>query len=275
MVRRVSEVAAEDGSVLGHLELLSGGHPFLAEVLLCEACDSLSQAKDNSQYVDSEAIDLALFAQAQEFTAQYRLLHDLLQADGVFETLTQLAIGPIWRPIDVHFKNLLMNYGLLRRSPEGSAYATFSQHFLEYLRLIDRTTPTWALLGQTECQLRDFIATTMVKHLGTGWMSADSVKNLFERCAESQRREENRFGNAGSVNLIDYAYISDLTNIVTSNFAIFCSALHMPKRDLVDSLESIKTVRNPAAHFRAVPEQIVQKAEVACRTLLAAINSAQ
>jgi hypothetical protein len=87
----------------GHEALwrITGGHPFLAEVVMCEAVEN------GESHLDDKSIESAQHLQSHEFTHHYRQLANLLSYDEMFEALCELAVGPQWRPIAPHTVSLL------------------------------------------------------------------------------------------------------------------------------------------------------------------------
>ncbi len=74
----------------------TGGHPFLAEVVMCEAIEM------GPTHIDYRAMESAQHAQSHEFTNHYRQLTVLLAQDGMFEAMCELVVGPRWRSIPPH-----------------------------------------------------------------------------------------------------------------------------------------------------------------------------
>lgn len=251
---------------------ITGGHPFLAEVVMCEAVDK------GDLHLDDKSIEDAQHAQSHEFTNQYRQLASLLSHGEMFEAMCEMLVGPQWRPIPPHTVCLLKHYGVLRSS-NGAAGGVkcMSQHFMEYLGLLTRTTPTWVLLGDAERQLRYLVQDRMVDAYGQDWF--DELRKKFPRMSDAldklvqQRiREKRMFGDAASDFILDYAYIGDLNNLVIAEWEKYRSVFGGDKTEWQRRLQDIMKVRNPMAHHRPVPADVLQEAERSCKTLLSRLS---
>lgn len=252
---------------------ITGGHPFLAEVVMCEAVEK------SHPNLDSASIESAQYAQSHEFTNQYRQLASLLSHENMFEVLCELAVGPKWRPIDAHIVCLLKHYGILRSSDEtAGGVECMSQHFRDYLTLLTRTTPSWVLLGDTERQLRSFIQDRMIGAYGNEWFNELQKKHLqlaqaLGKLLQQRDREKQMFGDAASDFILDYAYISDLKDLIFAEWNRCESIFGGSKSDWQKKFQDIVKARNPMAHHRPVPADVLQEAERSCKSLLAKLKS--
>lgn len=251
---------------------ITGGHPFLAEVVMCEAVD-----KDVAQ-LNSLHIDEAQHAQSHEFTNQYRQLAHLLSHDEMFEAMCDLAVGPRWRSISPHTVSILKHYGVLRSSDEGAGgLVCMSQHFKDYLVLLTRTTPSWVLLGDAERQLRYLVQDRMVDDYGMNWF--EELRKKFPKLSDkldvllAQRsREKQMFGDAASDFILDYTYIGDLKDLIFNEWEKYRSVLGGTKADWEKRFQDIVKVRNPMAHHRPIPADVLQDAERSCKVLLSRLR---
>jgi hypothetical protein len=253
---------------------LTGGHPFLAEVVMCEAFEK------NSDHLDARRIEEAQHDQAHEFTNQYRQLQRLLSHESLFETLCELVVGPRWRPLDPHVVCLLKHYGLIKSVNEAEGRVEcMSSHFKEYLALLTRTTPTWFLLGDVERQLRYLISDRMYQSFGDNWvdqiikkhpqkLSDKDGTHCLVRLNKQREREKQSFGDAASEYLLDYAYIGDLQKLIMVEWILFRDTLSGAKNEWDKRFEDVKRIRNPMAHHRPVPSDILQSAEKSCQVFL-------
>ena len=251
---------------------ITGGHPFLAEVVMCEAVE-----RGGSQLGD-KLIESAQHAQSHEFTNQYRQLASLLSHENMFEAMCELVVGPQWRPIAPHTVSILKHYGVLRSMCDvGGGIECMSQHFKDYLVLLTRTTPSWTLLGDTERQLRYLIQDRMVDAYGADWF--EELKKKFPRMTvaldklvKQRVREVQMFGDAASDFILDYAYIGDLKDMVFADWERYRSTLGGAKGDWEKRFQVIMKVRNPMAHHRHVPVDVLQDAEHSCKALLSRLS---
>lgn len=247
---------------------ITGGHPFLAEVVMCEAVD------EGDSLLDDRSIEVAQHKQSHEFTNQYRQLTNLLSHDRMFEALCELVVGPRWRPIEPHTVCLLKHYGILRSSDEtAGGVECISQHLREYLALLTRATPSWVLLGDAERQLRYLVQDRMVDVYGENWFEELQKKlprmsDALDKLVQQRVREKRMFGDAASDFILDYAYISDLKDLVFAEWEKYRSVLGGAKAEWEKRFQDIMKVRNPMAHHRSVPADVLQEAERSCKALL-------
>ena len=247
---------------------LTGGHPFLAEVVMCEAVEN------GESRINDKSIESAQHAQSHEFTNQYRQLASLLSHEGMFEALCELTVGPQWRSISPHTVSLLKHYGLLRSiDTVAGGVECMSQHFKDYLALLTRTTPSWVLLGDTERQLRYLIQDRMIETYGEDWFEElrrryPRMSDALEKLVQQRVREKRVFGDAASDLILDYAYIADLKDLIFSEWEKYRPILGGAKADWERRFQDITKVRNPMAHHRPIPADVLQDAERSCKTLL-------
>jgi len=253
---------------------ITGGHPFLAEVVMCEAVEK----EKCSRTLDNTSIENAQHVQAHEFTNQYRLLGSLLSHEEMFETLCELVVGPNWRPIAPHVMCLLKHYGLLRSGEEHSGCVEcMSQHFRDYLALLTRATPSWVLLGDAERQLRYLIQDRMVDEYGNNWFEElqkrhPKLNDALHKLVQQRIREKQMFGDAASDFILDYAYIGDLKDMVFAEWEKYRTVLGSTKAGWEKRFQDVMKVRNPMAHHRPVPADVLQEAERSCKTLLSRLK---
>lgn len=247
---------------------ITGGHPFLAEVVMCEAVE------EGNSHLDDRAIESAQHAQSHEFTNQYRQLSSLLSHEEMFEAMCELVVGPQWRPIAPHTVCLLKHYGVLRSIDEAAGgVECMSQHFRDYLALITRATPSWVLLGDAERQLRYLVHDRMAEAYGEDWFEElkrklPKLNDALDKLVQQRVREKRMFGDAASDFILDYAYIGDLKDLVFAEWDKYRSFLGGAKADWERRFQDIMRVRNPMAHHRPVPSDILQEAERSCKSLL-------
>ncbi|WP_295389693.1 AAA family ATPase [uncultured Thiodictyon sp.] len=251
---------------------ITGGHPFLAEVVMCEAVEK------NNSHLSDKSIKDAQHAQSHEFTNQYRQLESLLAHDKMFEAMCELVVGPRWRAIAPHTECLLKHYGILLSSDVVSgSVACMSEHFRDYLVLLTRMTPSWLLLGDAERQLRYLVQDRMVLAYGENWF--DELQKKLPRLSaalakliEQRIREKRMFGDAASDFILDYAYISDLKDFVFAEWEQYRSILGGAKAEWDRRFQDIIRARNPMAHHRPIPADFLQEAERSCRILLSRLK---
>ncbi|MEA3641648.1 MAG: AAA family ATPase [Lamprobacter sp.] len=247
---------------------ITGGHPFLAEVVMCEAVEM------GHPHLNNASIESAQYAQSHEFTNQYHQLASLLSHGEMFEALCELVVGPKWRPIEPHTICLFKHYGVVRSSDEAAGgVECISQHFRDYLALLTRTTPSWVLLGDAERQLRILVLDRMFDLCGENWFEDLQKKHpklsvALERLVDQKVREKRMFGDAASDFILDYAYIGDLKDLIFAEWERFRSVFGGAKSDWERRFQDIMKIRNPMAHHRPVPADVLQEAERSCKALI-------
>ncbi|MCL4201882.1 MAG: hypothetical protein KJ000_05265 [Pirellulaceae bacterium] len=255
-------------SALGMLWKLTGGHPYLAEVLMCEAVDM------GMRTIDECTIQTAQSAQSHEFTNQYRQLGNMLREEGMFDALCELVVGPQWRTIPPHTICLIKHYGLLRSTASSEeGVECMSEHLRDFLALYSRSTPPWALLGEAERQLRYIVQDRMVETYGDNWFEDvkrrhQKLQEALDRLAQQRVREKKMFGDAASDFILDYAYIGDLKDLIFAEWEKFRPAFGGAKADWERRFQDVMKVRNPMAHHRAVPADVLLDAERSCKAIL-------
>jgi len=261
-----------DQEAMDSLWNLTGGHPFLAEVVMCEAVEK------KTSNLDPTAIENAQHKQSHEFTNQYRQLQSLLSQEIMFEALCELVVGPRWRSIDPHVMCLLKHYGLIRsRNETDGVVECMSQHFKEFLNHLTRITPTWVLLGKVEQQLRYLVLDRMHEAYSENWLNEVSekhpkLKEALEKLVNQKLREKKLFGDAASDYVLDYAYIGDLKDLIFAEWDRYRSLLGGTKSEWEKRFQDIMKVRNPMAHHRPVPADILQDAEKSCESFLGRLS---
>ena len=242
----------------------TGGHPFLAEVVMCEAMETANTR------INEDSIEDAQHIQAHEFTNQYRQLQGLLSDESMFDSLSELVVGPRWRPINAHVVSLLKNYGLIRATnqTEGNIDC-MSEHLKEYLIQHTRMTPTWALIGETEKQLRNLVLDRMNESFGLDWINKvkttypkltnrDGV-HLVDRLISQRLREKKLFGDAASDYILDYAYFSDLNDLVFVDWDRYRSVLCGTKDEWKKRFQDVMKVTKPHGSSSACASEYPSK----------------
>lgn len=261
-----------DNSGQNALWRITGGHPYLAEVVMCEAVEQ------NTPILNNTIIESAQYTQSLEFTTQYRQLSLLLSYEEMFATMCELIIGPRWRAISPYNISTLKHYGILRSSDDpAGGLDCMSEHLRDYLALINRTMPSWVLLGDTEQQLRSLIQDRMYEAYGAEWFETIRSKHTkllsaLDKLLDQRLKEKKMFGAAASEFILDYAYIGDLKNLIFVEWEAYRSLLGGSKADWEKRFQDVMRVRNPMAHHRPVPADVLQEAELSCKAILGRLN---
>lgn len=255
-----------------------GGYPYLLDMLGCE----IIEIYQKDQEVD---VEKAVAQISQALFGHYDHIVDLLKEDGNLDGLIQILFGPV---IDVKQEtvNEFLGYGLIRESDDGT-YSGFSEHFHDFLRLIERKNSggdLWPAWRNTEKALRQFITTAMLEEYGESWVEELEKKHprfhkenrktkepgVFEQCRFAQQKDIRIFGNRASQNLIDYTYPQTLFEIIFAEWKIFEDTFGNSKQHWSQRAEHLSKIRNPLAHNRdeSFREYELQIAEGYCREIL-------
>lgn len=110
----------------------TGGHPYLAELLLCEAVDQQPTSFDRA------AFELAYQAQEDAFTSFYRHLEKLFTYDNLFHHFREwLARRPPRIP-PPYVPSVLQAYGLVKRKSNSDDVECMSGDLYRYLGLLQQ-----------------------------------------------------------------------------------------------------------------------------------------
>ena len=242
----------------------TGGHPWLAEMILCRAWDT------SSMHLGFESSVCDIFS-------HYEHLRDLLTEEKLFEQLIQIAVGPNWS-IRPGAAELLCRYGILHKDTATGAYIGWSQHFQAYLERCTRETPIWQIWAETETLLRAFVEDALFASYGESWEEAvvlrhKSLESVFKDCNERKAQEKKKFGLAASERLLDYSYPMDLWSIISHEWTNgFHKKLRNSKIYWNVRFEMLSRVRTPAAHNRAIPASDVSIANGYCQELYSVLS---
>lgn len=251
----------------------TGGHPFLAEIIMCEALEKMGEGISSPEIEDAQNL------QAHEFTNYYNQLNKMFSKNNMFDYFREIVVGPQWRDVDVHTMTLFKHYGLLKshKDQNNDEQICISAHFEEYLKLLSRITPSWMLLGETEKQLRIIVNDRMHAIYGKDWLDFIFSKNnqrfyILEKLQGQMKKEKKIFGDEASSYLLDYSYISDLKQIISQEWDNFSPIIGRSKSEWNELLKPIMEIRNPIAHHRQIPADKLRQAELACESVQAILN---
>jgi hypothetical protein len=253
---------------LNTLWYYTGGHPYLAEMVLYRSWDSHS-------------VESGFKASIGDIFDYYENLRALLTADGLFEQLLQAVIGPAWKPKTEAIEKLA-RYGLINKIDEPEiAFAAWSEHFYQYLGKCSREAPIWELWSETEIELRKFIDGICRRQHGQDWLMSLVQQNkgnlqiILDDLLKKMNSDKRVFGNNASDRLLDYSYPMQLWDIISAEWNIFRPVLKRDKSYWRERFELLASIRNPHAHNRGfvVPECKINLAEVYCKEILNAINN--
>ncbi|MEA3357058.1 MAG: Swt1 family HEPN domain-containing protein [Patescibacteria group bacterium] len=242
------------------------GHPYLLEMLGYEIVEIFRE----EQKVD---VDETMRRIEQSFVDHYDHVVELLREDGSFNKLLQILFGPV---VDAKRTDVdkFLKYGLIKAGSQGVCVG-FSEHFHNFLNMVQRDVDLWPIWSDAEKMLRHLITNTMLSHYGDLWIAKlekahPKLKVIFDRCREAQKKEEKAFGSRAADNLIDFTYPQDLFAIIFAEWNIFNSIFGKDKNYWDQRNQLLAKIRNPLAHNRddALDEYERQIAEGYCKEIL-------
>nr|VFK30912.1 MAG: AAA ATPase domain-containing protein [Candidatus Kentron sp. MB] len=259
------QVSQEDKALL---LWYTGGHPYLAEMILCHGWDDRS-------------VVAGFDASLSEILDHYRRLRNLLEEDKLFDQLVQATVGPHWS-LRLEDVERLVQYGIMRRIPVpegGHRFQAWSGHFQEFLEKCAREKPVWDLWRETETGLRDLIESVYTEKSGQNWQSIlrkrheKSLGEMFSKCESAMAKEQKNFGLSASDRLLDYTYPMDLWTMISVEWQHFRDILDRDKKYWGERFSLLAKIRTPIAHSReSIPEHDLTAAQSYCQELLACIN---
>ena len=226
-----------------------GGYPYLLDMLGCEIIEICQKGQETN-------VEQAVSQIAQSLFGHYHHIVDLLEEDGSLDGLLQILFGPV---IDVRQEtvNEFLGYGLIQETDVGT-YVGFSEHFHDFLQLIERKSggsDLWPIWRDTEQGLRQFIAAIMFEEYGVRWVQQlekkhSQFQSVFDQCRIAQQKDERVFGNHASQNLIDYTYPHDLFRIIFAEWNSFKDTFGRDKPYWDQRAQFLSKIRTPLAHNR-------------------------
>ncbi|MCB9609781.1 MAG: ATP-binding protein [Polyangiaceae bacterium] len=263
--RRAGNLLSDAGTPQDVWEL-TGGHPYLAEMVLCHA-------------VDRGSVEAGWRACLAEFFVFYGHLRKLLAEDDLFSPLIQVAVGPEWSIRQGAVERLLA-YGLIRPVDRGvdHGYRGWSAHFQEYLEKQSRETSSWELWSETERALRGLIEATFIRQYDDEWIERlakkhSAIRTVVADWQDKRERERRQFGAQAAESLLSYAYPKELELLLFKEWELFQPRLGKDKTYWSQRFNLLSSFRNPTAHNREVPHFLVKEAGAYCEEILALIQS--
>lgn len=240
--------AAEAPGPVDRLAELTGGHPYLASVLLDRVCSAGVPGGSLKVAIDRHATPLPA-----EFQYYYRDLEDLLRTDGRLRAILEVVLGPQLE-VTPEDAQILLQQGLL--VVRGDTYRAFSEDFQHYLTVIGRSLGHWDNWMAVEQRVRDLVESGFIARYGEDWEGGlrkargPKVAPLLDRCAELRDRELRTYGDRASVRLLDFTYPRDLYDLMASHWDVFGKLLGRDKAYWEVRFALLAKVRNPMVHNR-------------------------
>lgn len=282
-----------------------GGHPFLLEMLGYEIVERF---RANQQ----DDVDSAARAVEQALHHYMTTITEMLREYGLLQHLLQLLFSE-QAPVRQTDLDTLRGYGFIQETVPYVAFSARYQTFLRSLEReanvaeparretvklpetmwmsiatggVEELPDLWVIWRKTEKTLRAVLNSLLQNFYGVHWVeqveSADpmlfmdeSNKNLFQRCREFQRKEEQIWGGRASRNLLDYTSPSELFALVFSQWHIFQLVFGRDVPYWRQRSELLTKIRAPLAHNReeVISDEERRAAEEYCREILTALST--
>jgi hypothetical protein len=257
-------VVSEEDSQLLHF--YTGGHPYLAEMVLCRAWSERSVAK-------------GAVPSLGDIFDYYEHVRKILEEDGLFDQLLQIAVGPRFS-LRAGSVERLLRFGVLRTTGQGGCFRAWADHYQSYLEKCVRDAPLISLWKETEISVRNFVSAVYSGALGAGWIDIlrrrhKNLGAIINRCDEMMKKERENFGHSESVTVLYYTYPMELWEFVTAEWPLFRGQLGRTKDYWSQRFAHLSKVRTPTAHNRDIvlaPHEI-KLAEAYCEELISIISS--
>lgn len=227
---------------------LTGGHPYLASVLLDRAYSG-THGGPGSLLDELEALSQAMPA---EFHYYYRDLEELLRTDGRLRALLEVVLGPqlVVTPDDAQ---ALLQQGLIRIRDD--TYRAFSDDFQQHLMLVGRSLSHWDAWMTVEQRLRGLVDSSFEERYGIGWLAKvreqrPKLVPMLDKCEGLRDREVHAFGPRASERILDFTYPRDLFDLMASHWDVFGKLLKKDKNYWNERFSLLAKVRNPMVHNR-------------------------
>jgi hypothetical protein len=244
------------------LRRCTGGHPFLAEMVLSNSWEERAIASGVKMSVG------ALFD-------YYEQVRRLLREEGLFDDLLQITVGPRW-DVKAMAIEYLARYRVVRGTTTGEdhMYRGFSEHFNGYLERCAREAPAWSVWSETEKALRALVEAVCYEAFGTAWIETlgrrnTSIRALVDGCRQRYESERRAFGSVPKATLLDFTYPGQLWQIIAAEWALFGRVLGHDRQYWSERFALLGRIRNPIAHNReGVPEHLIAISQGYCREIL-------
>lgn len=251
----------------------TGGHPFLIEMLLCSA---VNLANKNQEKISCNLFRVAIDICLYEIYNYYRSLETFLNDwhKDSWKSLCDYTVGPLIEKIDERIIDGLRCYGLIRDKAKHWGIG-FSEHFQDYIAHKRRNMPIWPMIGDIEYKMRHIIKMYLQERYGETWrmevQENDSFyKQLFDELEEIMKKEQKIHGLGNSSDILEYAYLGNMKDIVNHEWKYFQKYFNNSKAKFNDYMNAICVVRNPLAHNRRpelISPQLISEAKCSCQEI--------
>lgn len=237
---------------------LTGGYPYWMDILSAHYVDESSKTL-RDVYDEHEL----------EFYKLFDGLFDLLEDQGLLNTLYQVVLGPMGEDATRDKILALCNYGMISVSEQGD-YETLSSNFRDYMLMKERTIDFYPLWNRAEKLLRKTICYCLEKEYGSDWDEKTYSKytqGIYEQPRKGNKPVASLFKEAQNLinrmmknhSMFDigeaesnYVYggtTSLLAEIIVQEYdKCFKDVFQMSLDDFKNKIYSIISVRNPYDH---------------------------
>ena len=237
---------------------LTGGYPYWMDILSAHYVNE-SGKKLKEVYEEHEL----------EFFKLFDGLFDLLDDQGLLNTLYQVVLGPMGEDATKDKILALYNYGIVSINENGT-YEALSSNFRDYMLMKERTIDFYPLWNRAEKLLRQTICVCLEKEYGSEWDKntyAKYTQGVYEQPRKGNKPVAALFKEAQ--NLINkmmknhtmfdigeaesnYVYggtTSLLAEVIIQEYEkCFKDVFLMPLEEFKNKIYSIISVRNPYDH---------------------------
>lgn len=243
-----------------------GGHPFLMR----HVCSLIS--KDIAELERPVMIGRkAYFKAKDEFVNKHynylEMIVNILKTSysDEYEMLTMLATGDIdtfneFSELHPSFTSHLIGYGLIKKDYSGydfniDAIKEYILNQSKYRRIGLSKEDMWAEISQrrnsAEMKLRKLVKMLLQANLGSS-KAKDAVLNIF---GGARKLKLNKLSYDDLFNAsVSEIYFSDLTKIISKNWAVFQNMFEYTQKEIFDKLEFINKSRADA-HAKEISEE--------------------
>lgn len=278
------------------VEYLVGRHPFLLDMVNNFIFDktitsNISQTEALS-HIDDEL--------KKSLWDHYETFISLLEKEDLKHQFLQTVVGPTVEICPIKIERLLKydvihavsagnKYGesldYLTESkiidPNNDYYTSFSEHFMDYLKMKEKTFNIWPLWSETEILIRKLIKKYLQEKYGSNWQDSFLKENpkqrtLIEEMQDRAVKNRKTFGNLASEHLVDYSYPLQMWDcfILSDKNSSFFGNIFLDKTSWKEKFSLLSKVRNPIAHSNQnfVSKDDISRAKMICEDILNKIS---
>ena len=269
---------------INKVESFTGGIPYWLDVVNNVMLHGLLHK------IEEEEIEESVYRTIRkEYDSVIKMLGDscYLSKSGTLKTkLLQLMVGPKFN-LNSDDISLLVSYAIITRKKgqDGTnEYISLSPTFEEYLQLVPLEKPIWDSIFLFEQKMRKLLKEKFLIEYEGDWEKdftakyGDNNNGLIPKLRKDREKSVKLFGDAASMNLVDYLYMRDYYNyFIKDNWKWFQKVFTKFNGDIAlfqQRISFLCDVRNPLAHsnghFLTKDETI--KADDYCKSFIEQID---